>query len=216
MREAEYTEDTKEKVEKLTLRLCRLIKKTPGDDAKIEALNYIRSMLHEISPMNHHPVDFVAWEKSENIECNDYNPNRVATPEMKLLITSIEEDGYTMPIVTCPEEDSIRIVDGFHRRQSLLKSTKINQSTGGRLPVTYIREQHRDRNDRMATTIRHNRARGSHDIDLMSNIVREMTEMGRSTDWIMKHVGMDRDEILRLKQFSGLASLFADKEFSKH
>ncbi|MDR1683055.1 MAG: ParB N-terminal domain-containing protein [Candidatus Symbiothrix sp.] len=209
-------EENRDKIEKLTGQLCRLIKKTKGSDAQIEALNYIRSLLHEVSPLKHHPVDFVAWEKTENIECNDYNPNHVAVPEMKLLITSIEEDGFTMPIVTNPEEESIRIVDGFHRRQSLLTSNKIRQSTGGRLPVTYIREQHRNRNDRMATTIRHNRARGAHDIDLMSNIVREMTEMGRSTEWIMRHVGMDRDEILRLKQFTGLASLFADKEFSKH
>jgi ParB-like chromosome segregation protein Spo0J len=212
------TDTTKQSapIEELTTQLCRLVDNIRDFDAKIEALNYVRSMLHTISPMKHHPVDFVAWEKSENIEGNDYNPNTVASPEMKLLITSIEEDGYTMPIVTCPEADGIRIVDGYHRRQSLLKSPKIEQSTNGWLPITYIREQHRERSDRMATTIRHNRARGSHDIDLMSSIVREMTEMGRSTEWIMKHVGMDRDEILRLKQFTGLASLFADKEFSRH
>jgi ParB-like chromosome segregation protein Spo0J len=200
----------------LTQELCRLIGGLQSDNTKIEALNYIRSVLHETSPLKHHPVDFVAWERAVNIEGNDYNPNHVATPEMKLLITSIEEDGYTMPIVTSPEEDGIRIVDGYHRRRSFLKSEKISQSTLGWLPVTYIREEHRDRGDRMATTIRHNRARGAHDIDLMSNIVKELTEAGRSTDWIVKHVGMDRDEILRLKQFTGLAALFADKEFSTH
>jgi ParB-like chromosome segregation protein Spo0J len=202
------------RIEKLVTELCQVIDDIPDTNAKIESLNYIRSMLHEVSPLKHHPVDFVAWERSENIEENDYNPNHVATPEMKLLHTSIEEDGFTMPIVTSPEEDSIRIVDGYHRRQSLLKSAKIAESTFGWLPITYIREVHRERSDRMATTIRHNRARGSHDIDLMSNIVKEMTEMGRSTEWIMKHVGMDRDEILRLKQITGLAALFADKEFS--
>ncbi|KAA6301695.1 MAG: hypothetical protein EZS26_002160 [Candidatus Ordinivivax streblomastigis] len=210
------SEENKTQIENLTQELCRLIEKIPKISTKIETLNYVRSMLHEVSPFKSHPVDFVAWELSENIESNDYNPNHVATPEMKLLITSIEEDGYTMPIVSSPEENLIRIVDGYHRRQSLLKSTKIYQSTFGWLPVTYIREWHRGRSDRMASTIRHNRARGAHDIDLMSNIVREMTEMGHSTEWIMKHMGMDKDEILRLKQFTGLAALFAGKDFSMH
>ncbi|GHT74529.1 hypothetical protein AGMMS50262_07680 [Bacteroidia bacterium] len=204
----------KQIIENLTSEICQKLETLPGNEAKIEALNYIRSMLHEVSPFKHHPVDFVAWERAENIEENDYNPNHVATPEMKLLITSIEEDGYTMPIVASPEEDTIRIVDGFHRRKSYQKSFKIAKSTHGRLPITYIREQHRERSDRMATTIRHNRARGAHDIDLMSNIVRELTEAGRSTEWIAKHVGMDKDEILRLKQITGLATLFADREFS--
>ncbi|MDR3133719.1 MAG: ParB N-terminal domain-containing protein [Prevotellaceae bacterium] len=195
--------------------LCALISGISDIDEKIDALNYVRAELHEVSPLRHHPVDFVAWEKSEKVEGNDYNPNSVAPPEMALLITSIEEDGYTMPIVGNPEEDTIRIVDGFHRRQSERKSKKIRESTFGRLPLSFIREGNRELDNRMASTIRHNRARGSHDIDLMSNIVKELILLGRKETWIKKHIGMDMDEILRLKQLTGIASLFADNEFSQ-
>ncbi|WP_199343183.1 ParB N-terminal domain-containing protein [Dysgonomonas sp. GY75] len=171
-------------------------------------------LLHRVSPLNHQPVDFVAWEKTGHVEGNDYNPNSVAPPEMRLLVTSIEEDGYTMPVVTSPQDGLFRIVDGFHRRQAEIRSQKISAATYGRLPVTFIREAQRGLDNRMASTIRHNRARGSHDIGLMSAIVRELVSMGRSTAWIAKHVGMDMDEILRLKQLTGLAALFANREFS--
>ena len=195
--------------------LCDLVNAISSVDEKIDAINYIRAELHEVSPLKHHPVDFVSWEKTDNIEGNEYNPNSVAPPEMALLITSIEEDGYTMPIVGNPEEDTIRIVDGFHRRKSERKSKKISESTYGRLPVAFIRENHRELDNRMASTIRHNRARGSHDIDLMSNIVKELILLGRTETWIKKHIGMDMDEILRLKQLTGLAALFENNEFSK-
>jgi ParB-like chromosome segregation protein Spo0J len=201
-------------IERITKSLCSYIEDIEDMDEKIDALNYVRSMLHGVSPMKHHPVDFVAWEKSENIEGNDYNPNSVAPPEMALLLTSIEEDGYTMPVVGSPEEGIIRIVDGFHRRKAERKSRKITQSTRGRLPVTYIRESKRELSQRMASTIRHNRARGSHDITLMSDIVRELISIGKSSVWISKHIGMDKDEILRLKQLTGIAELFKDREFS--
>lgn len=206
--------EEKDTVEQITRNLCRYIEGIEDRDKKIDILNYVRSMLHEVSPMKHHPVDFVAWEKSENIEGNDYNPNSVAPPEMALLITSIEEDGYTMPVVGSPEEDIIRIVDGFHRRKAERKSRKISQSTYARLPVTYIRESNRELSERMASTIRHNRARGTHDITLMSEIVRELISIGKSGAWISKHIGMDMDEILRLKQLTGIAELFKDREFS--
>lgn len=209
------SESTESKtVQDITVLLCKHIENIHDVDERINTLNYIRSMLHSVSPMKQHPIDFVAWEKSEDIEGNDYNPNNVAPPEMKLLITSIEEDGYTMPIVSCPENGLIRIVDGFHRRQSSIKSTKIAKSTYGRLPVTFIRENQRSLSERMACTIRHNRARGSHNVDLMSNIVRELSLIGKSPVWISKHIGMDLDEILRLKQLSGIAALFANNEFS--
>jgi ParB-like chromosome segregation protein Spo0J len=198
-----------------TKELCALVAGISDIDEKIDTLNYVRAELHEVSPLKHHPVDFVAWEKSEKVEGNDYNPNSVAPPEMALLVTSIEEDGYTMPIVGNPEEDTIRIVDGFHRRQSERKSRKISESTFGRLPLSFIRESNRELDNRMASTIRHNRARGSHDIDLMSNIVKELILLGRKETWIKKHIGMDMDEILRLKQLTGIASLFADNEFSQ-
>lgn len=194
--------------------LCDIIENTKDINTKIDLLNYIRMMLHDVSPLRHHPVDFIAWERNSHVEKNDYNPNSVAPPEMRLLITSIEEDGYTMPIVTSPENSLFRIVDGFHRRQSEEQSAKISASTFGRLPVSFIRESQRGLNNRMAATVRHNRARGAHDIDRMAGIVRELISMGKSSNWISKHVGMDMDEILRLKQLTGIADLFADKDFS--
>jgi hypothetical protein len=202
-------------VQDLANEICRLISGIAGIQDRIDTLNYVRMLLHRVSPLNHQPVDFVAWEKTGHVEGNDYNPNSVAPPEMRLLVTSIEEDGYTMPVVTSPQDGLFRIVDGFHRRQAEMRSQKISSATYGRLPVTFIREAQRGLDNRMASTIRHNRARGSHDIGLMSAIVRELVSMGKSSAWIAKHVGMDMDEILRLKQLTGLAALFADREFSR-
>lgn len=149
----------------------------------------------------------------EKIQANAYNPNKVAPPEMKLLYDSIKEDGYTQPIVCyhIKDKDVYEVVDGFHRYMIMKTYKDIYEREGGCLPVATI---DRPISDRMASTIRHNRARGSHDADLMSNIVAELVEMGKSDAWISKHLGMDADEILRLKQITGLAALFADKEFS--
>lgn len=159
------------------------------------------------------PVYNVKRVPLEKIQANSYNPNRVAPPEMKLLYDSIKEDGYTQPIVCfhIKEKDVYEVVDGFHRYMIMKTYKDICEREGGCLPVAVI---DKPASDRMASTIRHNRARGSHDADLMSNIVAELVEMGKSDAWISKHLGMDADEILRLKQITGLASLFADKEFS--
>jgi len=148
------------------------------------------------------------------IRANSYNPNSVAPPEMALLETSIWEDGYTMPVVCyyLPEEDVYEIVDGYHRYTTLKTSKRIYERENGMLPVVVIEK---DQSNRMASTIRHNRARGSHSIELMSNIVAELTRSGMSDAWILKHVGMDRDELLRLKQITGLADLFKDRKFSE-
>lgn len=150
----------------------------------------------------------------EKIEPNTYNPNSVAPPELKLLYDSIREDGYTMPIVCYydADRDVYIIVDGFHRYRVMLDYPDIYRREGGKLPVSVI---HKPIDCRMASTIRHNRARGSHDVDLMSNIVKELHELGRSDAWISKHLGMDKDEILRLKQITGLAALFKDVKFGK-
>lgn len=150
----------------------------------------------------------------EKIKANDYNPNKVAPPEMKLLYDSIKEDGYTMPIVCYydKQSDNYIVVDGFHRMQIILEHKDIYERENGCLPVTVI---DKPLDERMASTIRHNRARGAHDVDLMSNIVADLHNLGRNDAWIAKHLGMDLDEILRLKQITGLASLFKDKEFSK-
>lgn len=148
------------------------------------------------------------------IKPNTYNPNTVAPPEMRLLYDSIKADGYTMPIVCYYDknEDSYIIVDGFHRYRIMLDYPDIYEREQGCLPVSVINKPF---DQRMASTIRHNRARGSHDVDLMSNIVKELHELGRSDAWISKHLGMDKDEILRLKQITGLAALFKDINFGR-
>lgn len=160
------------------------------------------------------PVYNVKKVPIEKIHANAYNPNSVAPPEMKLLYKSILEDGYTMPIVcyAIPDTDEYEIVDGFHRYTIMKTHKDIYDREDGCLPVVVI---DKDISNRMASTIRHNRARGTHSIELMTNIIAELTESGMSDAWIMKNIGMDAEELLRLKQLSGLASLFKDKDFSK-
>lgn len=160
------------------------------------------------------PVYNVVAVPIEKVVPNTYNPNTVAPPEMKLLYDSIKEDGYTMPIVCyyAKAQDRYIIVDGFHRYRVMLEYPDIYQRENGMLPVSVI---DKPLAQRMASTIRHNRARGSHDVDLMSNIVKELHELGRSDAWISQHLGMDKDEILRLKQITGLAALFRDVKFGR-
>lgn len=203
-------------INNLVFELKKQIDLIQNEDDKIEIINFIRKEIHEVSPLKHHPVDCVLWVKSENIEGNEYNPNSVAPPEMKLLITSIQEDGYTMPIVTFPNRENglIKIIDGFHRRKSERINKEISKSTRGYIPLTFTRKSKEDVGDRMASTIRHNRARGTHNIELMSKIVSELVEIGKGDHWICKHIGMSADELLRLKQITGLASLFKNRDFS--
>lgn len=160
------------------------------------------------------PVYHVIAVPIEKVEPNTYNPNAVAPPEMKLLYDSIKADGYTMPIVCyyAKEEDKYIIVDGFHRYRVMKEHEDIYEREHGLLPVSVI---DKPLDQRMASTIRHNRARGTHDVNLMSNIIRELQELGRSDAWICKHLGMDKDEVLRLKQITGLAALFRDVNFGQ-
>ena len=160
------------------------------------------------------PVYNIIAVPIHKIKPNNYNPNVVAPPEMKLLYQSIKMDGYTMPIVCyyIKEKDEYIIVDGFHRYRVMLEYEDIFEREKGMLPVSVI---DKPIDHRMASTIRHNRARGSHNVDLMSNIIKELHEIGRSDAWISKHLGMDRDEILRLKQITGLAALFKVVKFGK-
>lgn len=160
------------------------------------------------------PVYNIVSVPIDKITANTYNPNAVAPPEMKLLYESIKADGYTMPIVCYydKEKDTYIIVDGFHRYRIMLEHEDIYEREGGMLPVSVI---DKPIDQRMASTIRHNRARGSHNVELMSNIVKELHELGRSDAWISRHLGMDKDEILRLKQITGLAALFKDVKFGK-
>lgn len=159
------------------------------------------------------PVYNVIAVPVEKVFANDYNPNVVAPPEMKLLELSIWEDGFTMPCVCYydKEQDRYILVDGYHRYTVLKTSQRIFKREKGLLPVVVI---DKDLSNRMSSTIRHNRARGIHNIELMCHIVAELDKAGMSDQWIMKNIGMDRDELLRLKQISGLADLFSDKEFS--
>jgi ParB-like chromosome segregation protein Spo0J len=150
----------------------------------------------------------------DKVTANDYNPNSVAPPEMALLETSIWEDGYTQPVVTVydKERDMYIVVDGFHRYLTLKTSKRIFERENGMLPCVVL---DKEVSDRMASTIRHNRARGSHNIELMSNIVSELVEMGKGDAWICKHIGMSPDELLRMKQITGLAALFQNRDFSE-
>ena len=183
-------------------------------EGKVKVLNEIRTALHGVSPFKAEPVDLTLWVKLEEVEANDYNPNSVAPPEMKLLQKSIEQDGYTQPIVTWMEDGHREVIDGYHRNRVGQEVKTVRERIKGYLPVVTANNARTGRNDRVASMIRHNRARGSHSIDLMSHIVSELVDSGMSDNWILRHIGMDKDELLRLKQVTGLASLFKDQEFS--
>lgn len=159
------------------------------------------------------PVYDVKRVPSEMVISNSYNPNSVAPPEMELLETSIWEDGYTQPIVTVYDTENKKyiVVDGFHRYMTMMKSERVRKRERGMLPIVVL---NKEMHDRMASTIRHNRARGTHNIELMSGIVAELVEIGKSDGWICKHIGMSKDELLRLKQITGVAALFNNREFS--
>lgn len=184
-------------------------------DEAISVLNDIKRALHAVSPMKDEPVDCVVWIPGAAIEANDYNPNVVAPPEMKLLALSITEDGYTQPIVAFPEDGGFEVVDGFHRHRVGRENKTVSQRVRGYLPITEIRPDREGRSDRIASTIRHNRARGKHQVAQMSEIVQELSRRNWSDAKIGRELGMDADEVLRLKQISGLAELFADREFSE-
>lgn len=185
-------------------------------DKKVDAINSVKLMLHEISPFNTEPVDCVIWVKNEIVKANDYNPNSVAPPEMELLRLSISNDGYTQPIVSMNNDDgTIEVIDGFHRNRVGKECEDIQERVKGYLPVVTIRESQSDLNNRVASTIRHNRARGKHGVDSMSDIVVDLKKRNWSDKKISKELGMDQDEVLRLAQISGLVELFQNKEFSK-
>lgn len=187
-----------------------------GREEKIEAINKIKLALHEISPMKNEPVDCVLWVSNELVEANDYNPNSVAPPEMELLAHSIVEDGYTQPIVTYRRKDSvIEVVDGFHRNRVGKENEDVKERVHGLLPVVTINRWREDKSDRIAATIRHNRARGKHRIDAMAEIVMDLKRRNWSPKKISKELGMDADEVLRLSQITGLAEMFADRDFSE-
>lgn len=205
---------TPESIDDLIGRVCRQIETMDTADA-IDALNRCREALHAVSPMKNHPVDLILWVDAHSVVANDYNPNVVASTEMALLEHSIAEDGYTQPVVTWFDEERRETVDGFHRGEVGRRSEQVRELTQGYLPVTTIRQDRAGLNDRMASTIRHNRARGKHTVDAMSDIVRDLVKRGWTDNKIARELGMEPDEVLRLKQITGLAELFADREFSQ-
>lgn len=182
---------------------------------KVNLINEIREALHVISPFKSEPVDYVKWVLSDDVVANDYNPNSVAPPEMQLLEVSIVNDGYTQPIVTWPKDDKIEVIDGFHRNRVGKESKEVSKRIKGYLPTVIIKKEREGKGDRMASTIRHNRARGKHAVSAMSDIVIELKKRNWSEARIGKELGMDEDEILRLCQISGLAEAFENDDFSK-
>lgn len=183
---------------------------------RVDALNQLREMLHERSPFKLEPVDCVRWVRAEQLEANDYNPNSVAPPEMKLLEHSVTEDGFTQPIVAWEESpDHYEVVDGFHRNRVAREVPVVAARLLGYMPVSVVNQDRLDRGDRIAATIRHNRARGKHRVGAMADIVVELKRRNWSDAKIGRELGMDPDEVLRLSQISGLAEMFANHEFSE-
>lgn len=197
--------------------LC-LIAKCVGEgpiEDRVAYLNAVREVVATVSPFASEPVDSVRWVHTDAVDANDYNPNSVAPPEMELLRLSIMADGYTQPIVADLDGGRYVVVDGFHRNRVGRECADVRQRVQGYLPVVQIRLDRQDRGDRIASTIRHNRARGKHQVEAMGDIVLELKRRNWSDDKIGRQLGMDPDEVLRLTQVSGLAVAFADRDFSE-
>lgn len=195
----------------------RLVLGAANLDQAALVINAIQTELHRLGPFSAEPVGRVLWVRADHVTANDYNPNSVAPPEMRLLEKSILEDGYTQPIVTWQRDgDNVHeVVDGFHRNRVGKESKKVSARLSGYLPVVVINSDRQDRGDRIAATIRHNRARGKHQVQAMSDIVIELKRRNWSDEKVAKELGMDPDEVLRLTQITGLVELFQDQEFSK-
>lgn len=198
-----------------TLRLMLEQVEVMSLEQKVDTINAMREAIHEISPFKSEPVDYVKWVVNADVRANDYNPNSVAAPEMELLERSIDADGYTQPIVSWPHDDYVEVIDGFHRHRVGKESKLIQERVKGYLPTVIIKESQTDQNNRMASTIRHNRARGKHKVESMSEIVLDLKRRNWSPKKISKELGMDQDEVLRLSQITGLAEMFQDREFSE-
>lgn len=184
-------------------------------DEKIDTLNKVRKILHNQSPFKNEPIDYIEWVKSDNVIANNYNPNNVCTIEMELLKLSILKDGYTQPIVSYKTDDNYEIVDGFHRNRVGKEVSEISNKLHDYLPLTIIRDSVSTKEERIASTIRHNRARGKHDVSKMTDIVLHLKRRNWSDSRIQKELGMDQDEVLRLTQIAGITEMFSDMTFSQ-
>ena len=194
--------------------VCEQIKAMPVEQ-QIEALNQIRAALHEVSPFCDQPVDCVLWVPGEQVEGNDYNPNRVAPPEMRLLVRSIDADGMTQPVVSWRTNAHYEVVDGFHRTRVCRENEGIRKRLHGYVPVTVIRQSQEGTNDRVAATIRHNRARGKHSVAGMSSMVFKMLDNGWTELEVCNQLGMEPEEVLKLKHLTGFSRLFENEEYKR-
>ncbi|EBT1721477.1 hypothetical protein CIH67_24025 [Salmonella enterica] len=194
--------------------ITRYFSQQISDEEKVAALNHFRKTLHELSPFTREPVDLVLWVKASEVVANDYNPNVMAAGEKKLLQHSLQEDGFTQPVVVSEEKGQYLVVDGFHWQLLGRRESGAGKRLKGWLPVTCINPERKGQAERIASTIRHNRARGKHQIASMSDIVRDLARLGWTDERIGQELGMDRDEVLRLKQISGLTELFEEEDFS--
>jgi len=194
--------------------LCSALEALPIPE-RVDVLNRVRRRLHAVSPFRDEPVDCVEWVSADEVAGNEYNPNQVAPPEMRLLRHSIAQDGYTQPIVAWREADVCTVVDGFHRHRVGKEAPEVRKRIHGYLPVALIKPERSGIKDRMAATIRHNRARGVHGVVPMVDVVAALIRHGWADDEIAKELGMDADEILRFKQSAGLPELFKDHAYSR-
>ncbi|WP_395489213.1 IbrB-like domain-containing protein [Cedecea davisae] len=192
-----------------------LLQNIPGDKEKIAAQNAVKERLHRHSPFKNEPVDCVLWLHADAITANEYNPNTMAPVEKRLLKHSLETEGFTQPVVVSPLKEKYQLVDGFHRYQLGKNIVKSSGGLTGYLPATVVNADSQGLAERVAATVRHNRARGKHQIDAMSGVVRDLSRLGWEDEKIGLELGMDTDEVLRLKQISGLAELFAGEKFSE-
>ena len=179
---------------------------------RVNVLNHVREALHAVSPVTSNPVDLVRWVPLDRVKANHYNPNAVAKNEMRLLYVSLKHDGFTQPVVTVREGDRYVIVDGFHRYFSLRSYTDLQESTGGLLPVVVL---DKGMNDRMASTVRHNRARGKHSLTGMASMVFQMLDNGWKDEGICAELGMEAEELIRLKHVTGFSKLFENTEYRR-
>ena len=182
---------------------------------QIAAINELKVLLHSLSPFADEPVDCVLWVPAESVEANDYNPNTMGTAEKRLLLTSLKKDGYTQPVVVCHQQTGYVVVDGYHRQLLGQTDQTLKRRLKGYLPVVNVRKKQSRKDERIAATIRHNRARGRHAVNGMSDIIRDLSRLGWADEKIAKELGMEADEVLRLKQVSGLSEVFADEEYSE-
>lgn len=183
-------------------------------EEKVEIFNRITRELYEFIGAPH-PVLNVQLVKASDVVGNDYNPNKVAPPEMKLLKLSIRKDGLTMPVVVCDtpkDKHRYTVVDGFHRTTVVQQDKEISESLGGYIPVSML---NKSIEDRITSTVRHNMARGTHQVELSAKLVTMLKKHNWTNARIGMELGMDADEVLRLKQITGLAEAFKDEDFSK-